>query len=93
MSFIKELINDTKHFYDNYGLKIVLVIYAKLITYLIILPLFNLFILWKVWWLGIIISPITYLGLVVALQGQTGVAMLGFRLLKIKNSVMNWWKK
>jgi len=89
MSFIKELISDTKYFYDNYGLKILLIIYAKLITYLIILPAINLIVLWKVWWLGILISPITYLGLIFALQGQKGV----FRLIKIKDSIVNWWKK
>lgn len=93
MNWITELIKDNKHIIKTYGIQQLIIIWLKLIGYLVIIPLINLLLLWKVWWLGIIFIPITYLAYVITLQGQRGIIILSSKLLLFKNKVYEWFKK
>jgi len=93
MSFIKELIEDNKYILKNYGAQQLIIIWVKLIGYLVITPTINIILLWKVWIIGILFAPITYIAYVIALQGQKGVTELSLKLLTLKNNVYGWFKK
>ena len=93
MNKIKEFLQDNKHVYVNYGIKFLIIVYLKLLGYLVILPLINLFLLWKFWYLAILQAPFTYLGIIIALQGAEGVSRIQLKLFRALNTVKAWMKR
>jgi len=93
MNIFKELIEDNKYMYKKYGFTHLITIWIKLIGYLIIIPSINLFFLWKVWWFGILMMPLTYVCYIIALQGYTGIQKLLFDVLEGYNWIKGIFKR
>lgn len=73
MSWFKSFIDDNKYFYEKYGFGRLLFIYFKLFGYLVVVPFINIFLLLKIWWLGLLFLPFSYLSYVIAIRGYDGI--------------------